>query len=217
MSSPTAVAAALRTQILALEFAPGTPLREVALAAEHGCSRRTIREALQELAREGLVTHEPNKGAVVRTFTARDIRDLYQVRRTLEGQGAAACHTAPASRLRAVAAAHDLLSAAARGNQDSLAHALADLQFHAAVIGLIGSDRIDRMFAQVSTEMVFAIRLILQREVSERVHVEAVIADHTRIRDAVLARDPLAAQRAVQQHIDDYEPQLLRWVPPPSR
>lgn len=212
MSTPSAVAAALRAQILALDIAPGTPLREVALSAEHGCSRRTAREALQELARERLVTHEPNRGASVRVFTAADIRDLYLVRRTLEGQGAAACHTAPASRLRAVADACDRLATAAQADQDSTAHALADLRFHASVVALIGSDRIDRMFEQISTEMAFAIRLILQRETSDRVPVDAVIADHISIRDAVLARDPIAAQRAVHAHIDDYEPQLLRLV-----
>lgn len=212
MSTPATVAAVLRDQILGLSIAPGTPLREVALASAHGCSRRTAREALQELAREGLVAHEPNRGAAVRSFTAHDIRDLYRARRTLEGQGAAACGTAPADRLRAVADACDRLAVAARADQDSAAHALADLQFHASVIALIGSDRIDRMFAQISTEMAFAIRLILQRETSELVPVYTVIADHIRIRDAVLARDPIAAQRAVQQHIDDYEPQLLRLV-----
>lgn len=210
MSTPSAVASALRTRILALEIAPGTPLREVALATDHNCSRRTVREALQVLAREGLVSHAPNRGAAVRSFTAHDVRDLYRVRRTLEGQGAAACHTAEASRLRAVAEACDLLETAARADQDSVAHALADLRFHAAVIGLIGSDRIDRMFAQISTEMAFAIRLILQQEATEFVPVDEVMADHMRIRDAVLARDPIVAQRAVQQHIDDYEPRLLR-------
>lgn len=210
MSTPSTVAAALRSQILALAIVPGTPLREVALAAEYGCSRRTVREALQELARAGMVTHEPHKGAAVRSFTAHDIRDLYRVRRTLEGQGAAACQGATASRLRAVAEACDLLEAAARSDRDSAAHALADLRFHAAVIGLLGSDRIDRMFAQISSEMAFAIRLILQQEATEFVPIDEVMADHTRIRDAVLARDPIAAQRAVQQHIDDYEPRLLR-------
>lgn len=212
MSSPEAVTALLRDRILALSLAPDTPLREVAVAAEFGCSRRTAREALHELARMGLVTRERNRGATVRKFSPRDIRDLYLVRRTLEGQGAAACASAPLQLLHDVELAYDRLAASANAGQDTVAHALADLHFHAAVIALIGSDRINHFFDQIAIEMAYAIRLIQHDEVAEHISDEEVLLDHARIRDAVLARNPLEAQRAVLEHIEENEPRLLRVV-----
>lgn len=212
MSSPAQVAATLREQILALTRAPGAPLREVALAAELECSRRTAREALQELARDGLVAHEPNRGATVRAFTTHDIRDLYRVRRTLEGQGAIACSSAPPELLRAVDAAYTELARSAHAGQDSVAHALADLRFHSSVIALIGSDRLNAFFAQIAVEMTYAIRLILRLEVEAAMPLAEVLRDHARIKDAVLARSPLEAQRAVIEHIEENEPRLLRLV-----
>ncbi|MCW2288547.1 DNA-binding GntR family transcriptional regulator [Leucobacter luti] len=212
MSSPELVAEALTERILSLELTPGTPLREIALAETYACSRRTAREALLQLARAGLVSHERNRGAVVRTFTPEDISDLYRVRRTLEGQGAASCIAAPLAQLQTVDQAYERLAASARSGQDTVEHALMDLRFHAAVIALIGSTRIDSFFEQIAVEMAYAIRLIQHDEVAERVSEAEVLRDHARIRDAVLARNPLEAQRAVLAHIEENEPRLLRVI-----
>lgn len=210
MSSPRQVAESLRSRILDLRLPPGAPLREIALAEEFDCSRRTVREALLGLSREGLVRHERNRGAAVRAFSTDDVVDLYLVRRTLEGQGAAACQSAPQELLLAVDRAFDALVASARAGQDTAEHAIADMRFHASVIGLIGSPRIDGFFDRIATEMAYAIRLLQRDEVETRIEPDAVVADHQRIRDAVLAHNPLEAQRAVQDHIAENEERLLR-------
>jgi GntR family transcriptional regulator, trigonelline degradation regulator len=75
----------LRQAILAGHFAPGQRLIERELVELTGVSRTSIREALRELAAEGLVTTIPNKGTVVATLSAEDARQLYQVRSVLEG------------------------------------------------------------------------------------------------------------------------------------
>lgn len=54
------------------------------LADRFGVSHTPIREALIELAGLGMLDLAPNKGAVVRKVTPRDVRDIYQVRRSLE-------------------------------------------------------------------------------------------------------------------------------------
>ena len=209
MTSPRAVADELRARILELSYAPGTPLREIALADELGCSRRTAREALLTLGAEGLVTHERNRGAAVRSFTEADIRDLYLVRRTLELAGAAACVTASEEQLARAADSLAALDAAARAEQDSAAHAVADMRFHGSIIALLGSPRFDAVFERIGSEMAYAIRLLQRNEVTERVDVEWVVGDHRRIFDAVAARDPDAATRAVATHIDENEAILI--------
>jgi len=75
----------LRQAILERKLAPGQRLIERELVELTGVSRTSIREALRELAAEGLVTTIPNKGTVVATVTAEEARQLYQVRSALEG------------------------------------------------------------------------------------------------------------------------------------
>jgi DNA-binding GntR family transcriptional regulator len=75
----------LRQAILDHRFAPGQRLIERELVELTGVSRTSVREALRELAAEGLVQTIPNRGVVVATLEADEARQLYQVRGVLEG------------------------------------------------------------------------------------------------------------------------------------
>jgi GntR family transcriptional regulator, trigonelline degradation regulator len=75
----------LRQAILDRHFVPGQRLIERELVELTGVSRTSVREALRELAAEGLVSTIPNKGTVVATLSAEEARQLYQVRSVLEG------------------------------------------------------------------------------------------------------------------------------------
>lgn len=74
----------LRTALWKGEFAPGQRLQEVELANQLHVSRSPVREALHQLAGDGLVIEVPNKGVYVREFTARDIEEIFDVRVMLE-------------------------------------------------------------------------------------------------------------------------------------
>ena len=74
----------LRQAIIERKLAPGQRLIERELVELTGVSRTSIREALRELAAEGLVTTIPNKGTIVAQVTAEEARQLYQVRSALE-------------------------------------------------------------------------------------------------------------------------------------
>jgi len=82
------LAATLQARILSGEIATGARLRQQTIAAEFGVSRTPVREALRKLQADGIVVLEPNRGAVVRGPTARDIREAYEVRAELEGLAA---------------------------------------------------------------------------------------------------------------------------------
>jgi len=75
----------LRQAILDHRFTPGQRLIERELVELTGVSRTSVREALRELAAEGLVQTIPNRGVVVATLDADEARQLYQVRGVLEG------------------------------------------------------------------------------------------------------------------------------------
>lgn len=78
----------LREMLLRGEFPPGGHLQEVALAEHMQVSRTPIREALRQLAQDGLLLYQPNRGFVVKRFALADIMQAFQVRAVLEGLAA---------------------------------------------------------------------------------------------------------------------------------
>lgn len=74
----------LRQAILDFSLQPGQRLVERELIERLGVSRTTVREAIRELAAEGIVTVVPQKGAIVTAPSLEDATDLYEVRASLE-------------------------------------------------------------------------------------------------------------------------------------
>ena len=79
---------ALRTAVINGNLKPGERLRESELSSLTGVSRTVIREVFRQLESEGLITTIPNKGAVVKTLSAREAEDIYRIRARLEGLAA---------------------------------------------------------------------------------------------------------------------------------
>ncbi len=79
------VAKVITEGLLSGQFRSGDRLVENDLAEALGVSRSPIREALAELEMQGLISKEPGRGAVIRKWSAHDLRELYAVRGLLEG------------------------------------------------------------------------------------------------------------------------------------
>jgi DNA-binding GntR family transcriptional regulator len=110
-TSSSAVLQLLRQSLDRGRWSPGEPLRQEEIAAELGVSRVPVREAFFQLQAEGLVQVVPNKGVYVRTLSAENLRELFRLRRLLEGDvlgDAVPLHTAATlNRLETVQAALD--------------------------------------------------------------------------------------------------------------
>jgi DNA-binding GntR family transcriptional regulator len=78
------VVASLRSAILYGDIKPGQQLKQEDIATQLGISRMPVREALSQLENEGLIKNIPYKGCTVSTFSADDIREIYQIRKLLE-------------------------------------------------------------------------------------------------------------------------------------
>ncbi|MFC6160040.1 GntR family transcriptional regulator [Kribbella sp. NPDC058693] len=205
------VATLLRETIMDGRLKPGEQLREEGLSAQFDVSRRTIRDALGILARERIVRHYRHKGSRVVLFTEEDIRDLYRVRTTLEGSAAARAATLTDAQLRQLSEAFDRLAEATDSGQ-AQAIVQRDLEFHQAVVGLIGSTRVDDFFAGIAVEMRFALS-ILETTYQESTHRPAeALAEHRAILEAFLHRDTPEAARLVQEHADSNERLLVEVV-----
>jgi DNA-binding GntR family transcriptional regulator len=75
---------ALRSAILGGTLAGGTRLVQTELASQLNVSTTPVREALRDLATEGLVVSDPHRGAVVRQLDIDEVREIYQLRMALE-------------------------------------------------------------------------------------------------------------------------------------
>ena len=75
---------AIEEKIVKLEYKPGSFLTENFLEKNLKCGRTPIREAIQKLAREGLIKVIPRKGLLITHIDINDQLNLIQVRRELE-------------------------------------------------------------------------------------------------------------------------------------
>ena len=198
------VMSVLRQAILDGRIAPGTSLREVALAEELSVSRNTIREAIRALANEGLVRQLMHRGAVVAQPTEDDVRDVYRARSTIETAAAGAVAEGEEPRLDPLARAVAAMRAAVK--KDSLEELTdADLAFHRAIVALAGSARLDAFYANLQSELRLLL-LIADREAPDA----AKVADHERLLELVAARDGPALSAALAEHIEAAEAVHLR-------
>lgn len=78
----------MRTAILDGQYKPGEWMRQERIAQELGVSQMPVREALKELASEGLIEHVPYRGARVVNISANDVEDIYALRAFLESRAA---------------------------------------------------------------------------------------------------------------------------------
>src|SRR5262245_22404949 len=108
----------VRGRILSGEMEPGFQLRQDAIAAEFGCSKIPLREALARLEQDGLLFSYPNRGYVVRPLSAAEAEEIFGLRLKLEpGAMAQAAIAAQADDRAAVLASLARLEAgAARGD-----------------------------------------------------------------------------------------------------
>jgi DNA-binding GntR family transcriptional regulator len=198
---------ALRRRILAGEVRPGRPLREVALAAELGVSRNTLREILLVLASEGLVQHVPHHGARVAQLGVRDARDIYLVRGVIESAAVERAASRPleaseylsaaVGRLEEAAAAHDL---------DKLVEA--DLGFHRSLAAMLESDRLSALFRTIETQLrlAFSIVAFADREYEQP---EPLVEEHRELHRLITGGDVDRAKEALRTHLARYETRLV--------
>jgi DNA-binding GntR family transcriptional regulator len=199
VAQPTAqarAAEALRAAILEGELRPGQRVNQEAWAERIGISMIPIREALGQLAGEGLVTHRPRRGYAVTELDLVELEEVYRLRRLLETDALA--RGVP----RATGADVVVLREAARTCSDSIrrgdvvAALEANRRFHACLHALAGSGPLVRLIDQLwdRTEAYRAVYYSLPGETSE------ADAAHTAIIAAVAAGDVSAAIAAQDAH-----------------
>lgn len=136
------VAGALRTAVVSGEMKPGQVYSAPALAARYGVSATPVREAMLDLAKQGLIEVVPNKGFQVTTVSPAALDQITEIRLMLEPPAAAMAAkratTQDVAELLPVALA--IVDAAATG--DLTSYVRADRDFHGRLLVLSGNDRL---------------------------------------------------------------------------
>jgi DNA-binding GntR family transcriptional regulator len=208
VSAQEALVQALRDRILGGEFAPGSPLSDVALATEYGVARPTLRSAVQALVHEGLIRREPRRRAFVPRLTAQDIRDLYFVRLPL----VLAAVNALVRRPEALQPATRVVEQFQRlGGEESWREAVeADMAFHAALIAGVESPRLERTYGSLQSE----IRLALIQLRPVYATVSALAEEHRRLLEAIASGPASTAVRVMREHLEQAVEDLSAGAPP---
>lgn len=197
------VYAALRTQILAGELAPGARLVEERLARQLSVSRTPIREAIRQLQHEGLIQADDRGGLRVTVVSIADAIHLYDCRMGLEQVAAVgACENANSAQIEdlqdCLARARTLAEGKSRGNTADLVERLTiDRTFHCSIAASAGNpwllDLLDRVFDKMT--------LLRLTTTYRNPQVLEIWQEHEEIVAAIVRRDPPAAALAVRNHL----------------
>ncbi|HEY3613333.1 MAG TPA: GntR family transcriptional regulator [Gaiellales bacterium] len=210
-----AVTDRLRSAILTGEIPAGTKLVEASLADRYGTSRGPIREAVRELARQGLIVELPRRGSVVATLTSHDLAEVYEVREALEsGASKAAIRRASDAELHALEA---LLVAMERAWEDgdwSLESVELDFAFHRALLALARNERMATTYEHMLTQNMHLLRTAAEATPTLRSGIEPRV--HREIVEALTARDEARAGAAIDAHYRLAEERLFAQLAEPA-
>ena len=198
----------LRQSILTGQMEPGERLMEVQLAEELGVSRTPVREAIRMLELEGLVVMIPRRGAQVAAITEQDLRDVLEVRATLERLAVRlACERFTEEGYRNLEKANREFAHLARLKNKSVVDITnADVHFHDVIYQATGNRRLIQIVQNLQEQM-YRYRMEYVRDLSSH---ENLIAEHTEIIRALEARDAAKAEEIIVTHISNQEKEILR-------
>jgi DNA-binding GntR family transcriptional regulator len=175
------------------------PLSERAIAEAIACGRMPVREALRNLAREGIVSVEPGRGTFVRRLAAREVTELLEVRLAIEGMAArlAAGKGFVGELPQIVAELQALTKQPFSGKRIREAEAIGDRVHHTIVHGA-GNEILNSLFAGLRLRIGISLRLVQFRDVAR---IRETVDEHLAVAQAVLARQPARAVRAMHDHL----------------
>jgi DNA-binding GntR family transcriptional regulator len=187
----------LRAAIVSGQLQPNERLVEADLTRMLEARRSAVRTALVRLTQEGLVEHEPNRGAKVRLIDEREAAEILESRMVLEGLAARyAARNATKGNVTELRAILKQMRALLDAG-DLMGVSELNAKLHARLLEIADHGTASRLVATLSSQLVrFQYRTILAPGRAERSHSE-----HRAIVDAVAKGDPDGAERAIRDHL----------------
>ncbi|MGR8008138.1 GntR family transcriptional regulator [Streptomyces hypolithicus] len=188
---------ALRAALIAGELRPGVVYSAPALAADFGISATPVREAMLDLAREGLVEPVRNKGFRVTEMNERDLDQYTEIRALIEvptvGRVARTATPEQLEQLRPVA---EEIVAAAR-QHDLIGYLEADRRFHLTLLGLAGNERLVEAVGDLRKRS----RLYGLTRLDERGELVSSAEEHIELLDLMISGNAEGAEACMARHL----------------
>jgi DNA-binding GntR family transcriptional regulator len=177
---------------------PGSVIRTEELAGQLGVSRTPMREALQRLEADGLVTVSPNGVAKVATFERDEALELMDVREVVDGL--ASRILAERGTTEAVyGELEELVASAEKASQANDKHGFLrfNARFHAAIVTATNHRPLQQFhpLVRITSQAVYL------RHGRQQLRHQQSSQEHAEILAAIRARDPLQAERAARRHV----------------
>ena len=196
-------------------FPPGSKLNLDKLCHDLGVSRTPVLAAVKRLEAQGLVEVVPRLGVFVLNFSVEKVQEIFAVREVLEGLAARlAAEQAGAAEVAALEAVFTRHEAASRAG-DVEAFSTTDFEFHNAVLAAAGNALLARQLESLYGQ-IHALRV---RTLAVRDRMRSGTGELREILAAIVARNPLRAERAGRAHMQAVRAdamRLLRAQAPPA-
>jgi DNA-binding GntR family transcriptional regulator len=199
------VTRALRQAIVSMRIAPGEMLSEQDLAQKFGVSRSPVREALIKLSEAGLVRVLPQRGTQVVKISRAAVEDARFIRLAVECavvREAASKATPMMLTELNTSLTRQRRAQRSMSSDDFLA---LDEEFHRLLAETAGRPAAWTMIEDVKPQM-DRVRYLDMKQATPR---HTIIAQHAMIVDAIKAANPVAAEKAMQEHLSE----ILRSLP----
>ena len=189
----------LREGILQGRYAPGQRLIEADLTHELGISRGPLREALRRLSADNLLEIVPNRGAIVRRLSMREMLELFAIRIALESHAAREATIAladPPTRTRFEAEIRPIWATAKRAPGPGYIEE--NKAFHQALIRATDNERLLALTTQMQLPLImFQLNGMLTES-----NIAASVVEHRAIATAMLDGDAEAAAARARAHLE---------------
>ncbi|MGN6390283.1 MAG: FCD domain-containing protein [Burkholderiaceae bacterium] len=197
-SLTTALKEEIERLILGGELKAGERLNESVLAARYKTSRGPIREALQALKQQRLVTFEKNRGAFVREVSLQEAEELYDIRSALDEMvGRRLAERIDQADLARLTELTETMEAAAQA-EDIARYYPANLAFHDLLLAATGNRRLMAIYRELINEL----HLLRRRGLSTAGALHESNHEHRDLLQAITAGDADAAALAMRKHIE---------------
>ncbi len=195
----------LKNAIISGELKPGERLMEIAIANQLGVSRTPVREAIRRLEKEQFVEMIPRKGAYVASTTIKDILDVLEVRRLLEGFATAkAAERMTEEELARITVTHKSFLKAVEEN-DTEALIIYDNEFHERIFEASDNSKLIELTKSLS-EQVQRHRLSYFNEFRD---YDELKEWHEKIFEAIVNKDSKVASEVAQKHVELIEKRVI--------
>jgi DNA-binding GntR family transcriptional regulator len=202
------VIAELRQSILLSQLTPGTALTEEGMSEQLGVSRTTMRQALNTLMLEGLLTRHPTTRVLqVTTLGPDDVRDIYRARRFLELGGIDAADAAQPHQLDELRMAIARLEQAVR-RDDLEGFVQADFDCHSAIVGFLGSHHLSEAYGLLVSKL----RILISRVTLDAKDNYESLATHQEFVQQILSGDINGARASLELRLHESERVVLAQV-----